>query len=262
MRSHRNVERIVVPFVAGEADLELLRAVSAFVAPTFDDHIAAIEAGGQALAEVGVRVDLVPLWAPLFLVWCAEAGLDPAAADAFERWAQRHGPVFVTYTHYECGPIGPLVELEQVRSRALRSILADRASHSEQAVASVWAVAAAFLDMITRRAAPGSELDVSTPAWDRAAHWHIDGSCCSESSPTLDHVHSALMESLAFAGDLVLVEPGKNECTSVRVWDLGPAGIRPLTAEEAGYRCQPQPGAVLDDAWGHPVSSDRPPSPS
>ena len=135
--------RVVVPFVAGEADLELLQAVSEFAAPSIADHAAAIEAGGQALAETGARVDLVPIWAPLFLVWCDEKGLNPGAADAFQCWAERRGLVSVAYTHYEVGPIAPLIELEEVRSWALRSILADQSRHSERGVASVGAAASA-----------------------------------------------------------------------------------------------------------------------
>jgi hypothetical protein len=245
-------DRVVVPFVAGEADLELLQAVSAFAAPTIEDHAAAVEAGGQALAEGGVRVDLVPLWAPLFLVWCDEQGVYPGAADAFERWAGRAGLVSVAYTHYECGPVTPLIELEEVRSWALRSILADEARHSERGVASVWATASAFLEIVGRRAALGGEFDVAVPTWTQPAHWHLDGSCCDDASPTLDHIHSALMEGLAIDGIAVLTEPSALS-SLVRVWDLSPTGIRPLSADEALGRCEPKPGAKLVDAWGDPA---------
>jgi len=247
-------DRVIVPFVAGQADLDLLRTVSAFVAPSLADHVAAVEAGGLALAESGVRVDLVPVWAPLFLVWCSEKGVDPGAADAFERWAHRQGLVTVSYTHYECGPITPLIELEEIRSWALRSILADVTRHSERGIASVWAVASAFLEIVGRRAAPRSELDVAIPTWTQPAHWHLDGSCCEQSSPALDHVHAALMEGLAIDGAAVLVEPTGAWSSVVRVWDLSPTGIRPLSAEQAAERCDPQPGAVLVDAWLDPVS--------
>lgn len=246
---------MLVPFVAGEADLELLQAVSSFVAPTLEDHVAAVEQGGQVLAEAGVRVDLVPVWAPLFLVWCDESGVDPAAADAFERWSQRQGLVSVAYTHYECGPISPLIELEEVRSWAVRSILSDEDRHSERSVASVWATAAAFLEIVATRAGAGSELDVAVPTWSTPAHWHLDGSCCDDSSPTLDHVHAALMEGLAIDGAAVLIEPAGFRSSRVRVWDLGPAGVRPLTAGEARERCEPRPGATLVDAWGDPARS-------
>ena len=244
----------MVPFVAGQADLDLLRTVSPFAAPTLSDHIASVEEGGQALAEAGVRVDLVPLWAPLFLVWCHEKGVDPAGADAFERWALRQGLVSVVYTHYECGPIAPLIELEEVRSWALRSILADVGRHNERGVASVWATATAFLEIVERRASADAELDVSVPTWTQPAHWHLDGSCCDQTSPTRDHVHAALMEGLAIDGSAVLVEPGTGSASLVRVWDLSPTGVRPLSAEEAASRCQPEPGARLVDAWRHPVS--------
>jgi len=245
---------VVVPFVAGEADLELLQTVSPFMAPTIADHIAAVEEGGQAMAEAGARVDLVPVWAPLFLVWCDETGVPPGAADALSRWTQRQGLVSVAYTHYECGPIGPLVELEEIRSWALRSVLTDEGRHTVRAVASVWAVAAAFLQGVADRSAPGSELDVAVPTWSAAAHWHLDGSCCEESSPTLDHVHAAVMEGLAIHGSAVLVEPGTGWSPAVvRVWDLSPAGIGPLSADEAAERCEPKAGAVLVDAWGNPA---------
>jgi hypothetical protein len=247
-------DRVVVPFVAGLADLELLQTVSAFMAPTLDEHVAAIEEGGQALAEAGVRVDLVPVWAPLFLVWCDEKGVSPAAADALELWTRRDGLVSVSYTHYECGPIGPLVELEEVRSWALRSVLSDVTRHSERGVASVWATASAFLEIVARRAAPRSELDISIPTWTQPAHWHLDGSCCEQSSPALDHLHAAVMEGLAIDGSAVLVEPTGDWSSRVRVWDLGPTGIRPLSAVQAADRCEPQPGAVLVDAWRDPVS--------
>lgn len=246
-------DRVVVPFVAGEADLELLRTVSPFVAPTIEDHAAAVESGGRVLAEMGARVDLVPLWAPLFLVWCDEAGVNPSAADAFERWAHRQALVSVAYTHYECGPIAPLIELEEVRSWALRSILADRERHSERGVASVWAAASAFLEIVGHRAGAGSELEVATPTWTAPAHWHLDGSCCDRSSPTLDHVHAALMEGLAIDGAAVLVEPDGDWSSWVRVWDLGPAGVRALSAGEAAERCEPKPGATLVDAWRDPA---------
>ncbi len=252
MGRNRIEDRVVVPFVAGQADLELLQAVSAFAAPTIDDHVAAVEAGGQALAETGTRVDLVPLWAPLFLVWCDEKGVNPGAADAFERWSARQGLVSVAYTHYELGPITPLVDLEEVRSWALRSILADEGRHSERGVASVWATASAFLEIIGGRATPGSELDVAIPTWTEPAHWHLDGSCCEDASPTLDHVHAALMEGLAIDGAAVLVEPAAGSSV-VRVWDLSPTGIRPLSAEEALDRCEPRPGATLVDAWRDPI---------
>lgn len=242
-------DRLVVPFVAGQADLELLQSVSLFAAPTIEDHAAAIESGGQALAETGVRVDLVPVWAPLFLVWCDEYGINPGAADALERWAQRDSLVSVAYTHYEFGPVSPLIELEEVRSWALRSILADENRHSERGVASVWAAGSAFLEIVARRARPGSELDVAVPTWTQPAHWHLDGSCCDESSPTLDHVHAALMEGLAIDGAAVLVEPAGSRASLVRVWDLSPSGIRPLSADEAHLRCEPKPGAKLIDAW-------------
>ncbi|HEV8116415.1 MAG TPA: hypothetical protein VGP53_09270, partial [Acidimicrobiales bacterium] len=114
----RSDEPVVVPFVAGEADLELLRTVSPFMAPTLADHVAAVEEGGQVLAESGARVDLVPVWAPLFLVWCTESGVDPGAADALQRWTGRDGLVAVAYTHYEAGSIRGLIELEEVRSWA------------------------------------------------------------------------------------------------------------------------------------------------
>lgn len=245
-------DRVVVPFLAGQADLELLQAVSPFAAPTMDDHISAVEAGGQALVEHGVRVDLVPLWAPLFLVWCDEQGVNPAGADAFARWADRRGLVSVAYTHYETGPIMPLIELEEVRSWALRSILADESRHSERAVASVWAAASAFLDIVSGRAGRGSELDIAIPTWTEPAHWHFDGSWCEDSSPTLDHVHAALMEGLAIDGTAILVEPGHGS-SLVRVWDLSPSGVRPLRADEALDRCEPKPGATLVDAWRHPA---------
>lgn len=245
---------VVVPFIAGEADLTLLQAASPFIPPTITDHIAAIEEGGQALANAGVRVDLVPVWAPLFLVWCDEAGVDPAAADALARWTQRQGLVSVSYTSYEYGPIGPLVELEEIRSWALRSILTDESRHDERSVASVWAAAAAFLEVIANRSAPGSELDIAVPTWSAPAHWHLDGSCCDDSSPTLDHVHAAVMEGLAIDGSAVLVEPRSRwSSTVVRVWDLSPTGIRPLSADEASERCEPKAGAVLVDAWGNPA---------
>jgi len=253
MRDHID-DPVLVPFVAGRADLELLRTVSNFLAPSLDDHVAAVEEGGQALAEMGVRVDLVPVWAPLFLVWCDEAGVNPGAADAFGLWAHRKGLVSVSYTQYECGPIAPLVELEEVRSWALRSILADVSRHSERGIASVWAMATAFLEIVGRRSAPGGELDVSIPTWTEPAHWHLDGSCCEQSSPALDHLHAAVMEGLAIDGAAVLVEPAGEWSSLVRVWDLSPAGIRPLSAEEAGGRCDPQPGAVLVDAWRDSVS--------
>ncbi len=242
-------DRAVVPFVAGAADLELLQAVTPFAAPSIADHVAAVEAGGQTLAEAGIRVDLVPVWAPLFLVWCGERGVDPAAADALDLWGHRQGLVSVAYTHYECGPIAPLIELEEVRSWALRSILADTARHSERGVASVWVAASTFLEIIGRRARPGSELDVCVPTWSSPAHWHLDGSCCEDSSPTLDHVHAALMEGLAIDGAAVLVEPSGPWSSLVRVWDLSPTGIRPLSAGEAGDRCDPKPGATLVNAW-------------
>ena len=244
---------VVVPFVAGDADLELLQSVSAFVAPTIEDHTAAIESGGQALAEVGVRVDLVPLWAPLFLVWCEETGVNPGAADAFERWAVRPGLVSVAYTHYEWGPISPLIELEEVRSWALRTVLAGDARHNERGVASVWATASAFLEIVGRRARRGSEIDVVVPTWSEPAHWHLDGSLCEEASPTLDHVHPALMEGLAFEGSAVLVEPTGDWSSLVRVWDVSPTGIRPLNAGEAKDRCDPSPGAIVVDAWSDPA---------
>ena len=245
---------VVVPFVAGEADLDLLTAVSPFMAPTIADHMAAIEEGGRALAEAGARVDLVPVWAPLFLVWCDEAGVHPGAADALSQWTERQSLVSVAYTHYECGPIAPLVELEEIRSWALRSILADESRHSERGVASVWAAATAFLQHIAGRSALGSELDVTVPTWSSAAHWHLDGSCCDDSSPTLDHIHAAVMEGLAIDGSAILVEPGTRwSPAAVRVWDLSPAGTRPLSADEAADRCEPNPGAVLVDAWGNPA---------
>jgi hypothetical protein len=246
-------DRVAVPFVAGLADLDLLRSVSAFVAPTLADHIAAIENGGQALAAAGLRVDLVPVWAPLFLVWCAEKGIDPGAADAFEHWAHRQGLVSVVYTHYEVGPIAPLIELEEVRSWALRSILTDVARHSERGVASVWAAASAFLEIVEQRAATEAEIDVSVPTWSETAHWHLDGSCCEQSSPTRDHVHAALMEGLAIDGSAVLIEPFEGSPSLIRVWDLSPTGARPLSAGEAASRCEPEPGAQLVDAWRHPV---------
>lgn len=249
----RSDDRVVVPFVAGSADLELLRSVSAFAAPTIEDHAAAIESGGAALAEAGTRVDLVPVWVPLFLVWCAERGVNPGSADALSHWTHRQGLVSVAYTHYEYGPILPLIELEEVRSWALRSILADEARHSERGVASVWAAAAAFLEIVGGRALPGSELDVAVPTWAQPAHWHLDGTCCDGSSPTLDHVHAALMEGLAIDGAAVLVEPAGLSTTVVRVWDLSPSGIRPLSADEAHQRCEPKPGATLVDAWRDPA---------
>ena len=247
-------DRVVVPFITGQADLELLRAVSPFMAPTIADHIAAVEEGGQELAEAGVRVDLVPVWAPLFLVWCDEAGVRPGAADALSRWTQRQGLVSVAYTHYECGPIAPLVELEEIRSWALRSVLAEESRHSERGVATVWAAAATFLQDVAQRSAQGSELDVVVPTWSSSAHWHLDGSCCADSSPTLDHIHAAVMEGLAIDGSAILVEPGNRwSPTAVRVWDLSPTGVRPLSAGEASERCDPNPGAVLVDAWGNPA---------
>lgn len=249
----RGEDRVIVPFVAGEADLELLRTVSAFMPATIADHAATIEAGGQALAEHGVRVDLVPVWAPLFLVWCDEKAVNPGAADALEHWSARQGLVSVAYTHYECGPVSPLIELEEVRSWALRSILADDARHSERGVASVWAAASAFLEIVGRRAPRGSELDVAVPTWPSPAHWHLDGSCCEDSSPTIDHIHAALMEGLAIDGLAVLVEPAGRKPSLVRVWDVGPTGIRPLNADEAASRCEPRPGAVLVDAWSDPA---------
>jgi len=247
-------DRVVVPFVAGQADLDMLREVSPFVPATIGDHAAAIEQGGQSLAEAGVQVDLVPVWAPLFLVWCDEKGVDPSAADVLQLWALRQGLVSVIYTHYEFGPISPLIELEEVRSWALRSVLSEVSRHSERGVASVWATANAFLEIVDRRAAPASELDVSIPTWTDPAHWHVDGSCCDQSSPTRDHVHAALMEGLAIDGAAVLVEPSGSFSSLVRVWDLSPTGIRPLSAEEAGTRCEPEPGATLVDAWRDPVS--------
>lgn len=243
---------VAVPFVAGEADLELLRTASAFMAPSLADHIAAIEEGGQILAESGAQVDLVPVWAPLFLVWCTETGVDPGAADALQRWTRRDGLVSVAYTHYESGPIGALVELEEVRSWALRSILTGDNRSTERAIASVWAAATAFLGVIARHAALGSELDVAVPTWSSPAHWHLDGSFCEESSPTLDHVHAAVMEGLAINGAAVLVEPRPHQVSTVRVWDLSPTGVRPLNALEAGERCEPKAGATLVDAWDSP----------
>ena len=244
---------VVVPFVTGEADLDLLRTVSPFMAPSLADHIAGIEAGGQFLAESGVRVDLVPVWAPLFLVWCEEAGVDPAAADALARWTGRRGLVSVAYTHYECGPIAPLVELEEVRSWALRSVLADESRSSERSIASVWAASSAFLKITADRSAFGSELDVIVPTWVKPAHWHFDGSFCEDSSPTLDHLHAAVMEGLAIDGVAVVVEPSDQWSSTVRVWELGPTGVRPLSAGEAGGRCELQPGATLIDAWCDPA---------
>jgi len=240
---------VVVPFVAGETDLELLRTVSSFMAPTLADHVTAVEEGGQVLAASGARVDLVPVWAPLFLVWCTEAGVDPGAADALQRWTGRDGLVAVAYTHYEAGSIRGLIELEEVRSWALRSILTDDNRSTERAVASVWAAATAFLEVIAGHAALGSELDVAVPTWSSPAHWHLDGTSCEDSSPTLDHVHAAVMEGLAIDGAAVLVEP-RNRASTVRVWDLSPTGVRPLSAEEAGERCAPAAGATLVNAWG------------
>lgn len=248
----RSNDAVVVPFVAGEGDLELLRAVSPFMAPTLTDHVAAIEEGGQALAESGARVDLVPVWAPLFLVWCTEAGVDPGSADALQRWTGRGALVAVAYTHYESGSIAGLIELEEVRSWALRSILADDNRTTERAVASVWAAATAFLEVIAGHAVLGSELDVAVPTWSSPAHWHLDGTTCEDSSPTLDHVHAAVMEGLAIDGTAVLVEP-RDGASTVRVWDLSPTGVRPLSAEEGGDRCELQPGATLIDAWGDPA---------
>ena len=245
----RSDEPVVVPFVAGETDLELLRAVSPFMAPTLADHVAAVQEGGQVLAASGARVDLVPVWAPLFLVWCTEAGVDPGAADALQRWTGRGGLVEVAYTHYESGSIAGLIELEEVRSWALRSILTDDNRSTERAVASVWAAATAFLEVIAGHAALGSELDVAVPTWSSPAHWHLDGSCCEDSSPTLDHVHAAVMEGLAIDGAAVLVEPRERAAT-VRVWDLSPTGVRPLSAEEASDRCEPGAGATVVNAWG------------
>ncbi len=242
---------VVVPFIAGKADLDLLRSATPFVPSSLADHIATIEEGGQLLAEAGARVDLVPVWAPLFLVWCAEAGVEPGAADALSRWTRRHGLVSVAYTHYECGSIAPLVELEEVRSWALRSILNDERRGSERAVASIWAAAAAFLEIVASRSAQDGELDVCVPTWSTPAHWHLDGSCCEESALTLDHVHSAVMEGLAIDGTAVLVEPMRRGAPSlVRVWDLGPTGVRPLSADEASGRCEPKAGATLVNAWG------------
>jgi len=245
----RSDDPVVVPFVAGEADLELLRTVSPFMAPTLADHVAAVEEGGQVLAESGARVDLVPVWAPLFLVWCTEAGVDPGAADALQRWTGRDGLVAVAYTHYEAGSIRGLIELEEVRSWALRSILTDDNRSTERAVASVWAAATAFLEVIAGHAALGSELDVAVPTWSSPAHWHLDGTSCEDSSPTLDHVHAAVMEGLAIDGAAVLVEP-RDRASTVRVWDLSPTGVRPLSAEEAGERCEPAAGATVVNAWG------------
>jgi len=37
------------------------------------------------------------------------------------------------------------------------------------------------------------------------------------------------------------------------VWELGPNGVRPLSAGEAGDRCELQPGATLIDAWCDPA---------
>ena len=244
----------MVPLVAGQADLELLQSVNAFAAPSIDDHADAVESGGQALAEAGVRVDLVPVWTPLLLVWCDENGVDPGSADALERWARRKGLVSVAYTHYECGPVGPLIELEEVRSWALRSILADEARHTERGVASVWAAATQFLELLGRRACAGSELDVAVPTWTQPAHWHLDGSCCDDSSLTVDHVHAALMEGLAIDGAAILVEPAGVRGSLVRVWDLSPTGIRPLSADEAHLRCEPKAGATLIDAWRETAS--------
>ena len=246
-------DRVVVPFVAGDADLEVLRSVSAFAPTSIEDHASAIESGGQALAEVGVRVDLVPLWVPLFLVWCEEKGVNPGAADAFGLWVGRQGLVSVAYTHYECGPISPLIELEEVRSLALRSILDDDSRHNERGVASVWATASAFLEIVGRRARRGSELDVVVPTWSERAHWHLDGSPCEEAAPTLDHVHAALMEGLAVVGTAVLVEPTSERSSLVRVWDVSPTGIRPLNAGEARERWDPSPGDTLVDAWTDPA---------
>ncbi|MEO5680856.1 MAG: hypothetical protein ABIS47_14445 [Acidimicrobiales bacterium] len=247
-------DRVLVPFVAGRADLELLQAVSPFTPSSLADHVAAVEEGGQELAEAGLRVDLVPVWAPLFLVWCEEAGIDPGAADALERWTRRDSLVSVSYTHYGCGPVSPLVELEEVRSWALRSVLADERHQSERAVASVWSTASAFLEVLASRSARGSELDVAIPTWSAPAHWHFDGSCCDDSSPTLDHVHAATMEGLAIDGSAILVEPASRWSPSlVRVWALSPDGIRPLSADEAADRCQPSSGAALVDAWGNPA---------
>ncbi len=246
-------DRVLVPFIAGGADLEMLQAVSMFMPPTISDHIEAVEEGGQVLAEAGDRVDLMPVWAPLFLVWCDEAGVNPGCADALYLWTQRHGLVSVAYTHYECGPISPLVELEEVRSWALRSVLTDERRHNERAVASVWAAAGAFLEVVASRSSSGSELDVIVPTWGQPAHWHLDGSCCEESSPTLDHVHAAMMEGLSIDGTAVLVEPRNKWSSLVRVWGLSPSGIRPLSAGEARHRCEPKPGATLVDAWGDPA---------
>lgn len=246
-------EPVVVPFVAGQADLDLLRSHSVFAAPTLTDHMEAIESGGQALAELGVRVDLVPVWVPLFLVWCEKRGIDPGAADAMAAWVRREGSVSVAYTHYESGSIGPLIELEEIRSWALRSILSDDRRASEQGVAATWAAASAFLDVVAHRAAQGGELDVIVPTWSAPAHWHLDGSSCTESSPTLDHVHAATMEGLAIDGVAVLVEPRRKGAAIVRVWDLCPTGVRPLSAAEASERCQPRSGALLVDAWGDPA---------
>jgi hypothetical protein len=248
-------ETVVVPFVAGDADLELLRTVSAFVPTTLAEHLQAIEEMGCELAETGVRVDLVPVWAPLFLVWCEEAGVDPGAAVALQRWCERDGLISVAYTHYECGPIAPLVELEEVRSWALRIVTAEPQRRSERAIAGLWSAAAAFLDVVQSRSTHGAELDVAVPTWSEPAHWHLDGSTCDEAAPALDHLHAALMEGLAVDGVAVLVEPGPAGHQVVRVWELGPGGIRPLSAEEAADRCEPKEGSVLVDAWGKPVGA-------
>lgn len=243
-------QRVDIPVIAGQDDLSLLRIAQPTLPATLDQHLQSVEVGAQELVEMGFRADIVPVWGPLFYTWCDETDQDPTEADALQRFVEREAIVDIRYSAYQGGPLEPIVELEQARSRGIAAVLANQVYPTEQTVADVWGRATALLRDLYANARMGTQLDVLCPSVGiEPIHWHLDGSTCRTAAASVDHVLVALLEALGSSGTAIVVDDGL-PIHEVRVWSLGCGEVIPLPATEARTICQPEPGAQLLDAWG------------
>jgi hypothetical protein len=243
-------QRATVPLIPSAQDLALLRMAQAALPDSIDAHLRSVERGGQDLALAGFEVDLVPIWGPLFYVWCDEEGQDPTAADALERFVGRDALLDVRYSGYQEGPLDAIAELEQARSRAISAVLAGGPEITEAAVAHVWMRATELLRNLYGNARHGSQLDVLCQSrGDEPVHWHLDGTTCRTAADTVDDVLIAMLEAMGSSGHVIVVDDDL-PVHEVRVWSLGDHDVIPLPAAEARTICRPEPGSLLVDAWG------------
>jgi hypothetical protein len=242
-------QQATIPLVPSAQDLALLRIAQPALPERHDQHLRSVEIGGQDLAEAGFQVDLVPVWGPLFYVWCDEVGQDPSAADALERFVNRDALLDVRYPDYEIGPVDAIAELEADRSRAISAVLSGGPDVTEAAVARVWTRATELLRNLYANARSGTQLDVLCQSTgDEPVHWHLDGTTCTSAAGTVDQVLIAILEAMGSCGHVILVDDGL-PVHEVRVWSLGECEVIPLAALEARTICRPEPGSQLLDAF-------------